>query len=72
MNAELAKVFVAILNRYEAREISAEEALIEIQIAVADDNNLCEICLKDYPANCTCPSDVDCPNCLAGSVCIFH
>jgi hypothetical protein len=32
----------------------------------------CEICHHAYPANCVCPSDVDCPNCLAGSVCIFH
>jgi hypothetical protein len=32
----------------------------------------CEICHNAYPANCTCPSDVDCPNCLAGSLCIFH
>jgi hypothetical protein len=32
----------------------------------------CEICHHAYPANCTCPSDVDCPNCLAGSLCIFH
>lgn len=32
----------------------------------------CEICYQDYPAHCVCPSDVDCPNCQAGSVCIFH
>jgi hypothetical protein len=38
MNDELAEKFVAILDRYEAREIDAEEALIEIQIAVANDN----------------------------------
>ena len=38
MNPELAKHFVAILNAYEAREISAEEALIDIQIAVANAN----------------------------------
>ena len=38
MNPELAKHFVAILDAYEAREISAEEALIKIQVAVANDN----------------------------------
>jgi hypothetical protein len=38
MNPELAKHFVAILNAYEDREISAEEALIRIQIAVANAN----------------------------------
>ena len=38
MNPELAKKFVAILNAYEDREISAEEALIRIQIAVANAN----------------------------------
>jgi len=38
MNDELAEVFTAILDRYESREISAEEALIEIQVAVANDN----------------------------------
>jgi len=38
MNPELAKKFVAILDAYEARQISAEEALIDIQIAVANAN----------------------------------
>lgn len=38
MNPELSAKFVAILDRYENREISAEQALIEIQVAVADDN----------------------------------
>ena len=38
MNPEIAKKFVAILNAYEDREISAEEALIRIQIAVANAN----------------------------------
>ena len=38
MNPELAEKFVAILNAYEDRKISAEEALIEIQIAVANAN----------------------------------
>jgi hypothetical protein len=38
MNELLAAEFVAILDRFEAREINAEEALIEIQIAVAKDN----------------------------------
>jgi hypothetical protein len=38
MNPELAKQFVAILDAYEARQISAEEALIDIQIAVANAN----------------------------------
>jgi hypothetical protein len=38
MNPELSAKFVAILDRYESREISAEQALIEIQVAVADDN----------------------------------
>jgi hypothetical protein len=38
MNPELAKKFVAILNAYEDREIGAEEALIRIQVAVANAN----------------------------------
>jgi hypothetical protein len=38
MNDQLSAEFVAIMDRYEAREINAEEALIEIQIAVANDN----------------------------------
>jgi hypothetical protein len=38
MNEELSAEFVAIFDRYEAREINAEQALIEIQIAVANDN----------------------------------
>ena len=32
----------------------------------------CEICHHAYPANCTCPSDADCPNCLNGKVCVYH
>jgi hypothetical protein len=38
MNETLSAEFVAILDRYEAREINADEALIYIQIAVAEDN----------------------------------
>lgn len=38
MNEQLSAEFMAILDRYEAREINAEQALIEIQIAVAEDN----------------------------------
>jgi hypothetical protein len=38
MNDELAEVFTAILDRYESREISAYQALEEIQVAVANDN----------------------------------
>ena len=37
MNEQLSAEFVAILERYEAREINADEALIEIQIAVEND-----------------------------------
>jgi hypothetical protein len=49
MNDELAEKFVAILDRYEAREISAEEALIEIQIAVANDKmSTCAQCNKEF------------------------
>jgi hypothetical protein len=32
----------------------------------------CEICHHAYPANCSCPSDVDCPNCLNGKACVYH
>jgi hypothetical protein len=35
MNENLSAAFVSILDRYEARFINAEEALIEFQIAVA-------------------------------------
>lgn len=38
MNEDLAKEYVAILNRYNAGEISAEQALIEIEVAVANSN----------------------------------
>lgn len=38
MNPELSAKFVAILNRYDNGEINAEQALIEIQVAVANDN----------------------------------
>lgn len=38
MNPELSAKFVAIFDRYENREISADEALVEIQVAVANDN----------------------------------
>lgn len=38
MNNELAKEFVAIIDRYDNGEINAEQALIEIQVAVANDN----------------------------------
>jgi hypothetical protein len=38
LNDELAAEFVAIIDRFEAREINAEEALTEIQIAVAKDS----------------------------------
>lgn len=37
MNPELSAKFVAILDRYETRFINAEEALIEFQVAVAED-----------------------------------
>ena len=34
----------------------------------------CEICGLAYPSDCSCPSDVDCPDCLAGNYdkCIYH
>ena len=38
MNDELSAAFVSILDRYEAGEINADEALVYIQIAVAEDN----------------------------------
>jgi hypothetical protein len=38
MNDELSAAFVAILDRYESGQINADEALIDIQIAVADSN----------------------------------
>ena len=37
MNPELSAKFVAILNRYEYGNINAEQALVEIQVAVAND-----------------------------------
>ncbi len=32
----------------------------------------CEICGEDYPAHCTCPSDVDCDACQNGKPCLYH
>ena len=38
MNPQLSAAFKNILDRYEARFINADEALVYIQIAVAEDN----------------------------------
>jgi hypothetical protein len=32
----------------------------------------CEICHHAYPANCSCPSDADCPDCENGRPCLYH
>ena len=37
MNEQLSAEFTAILDRYENGDIHAEQALVEIQIAVAND-----------------------------------
>lgn len=38
-------------------------------------NDICEICAKPYPADCTCPSSEDCPICNDYTItdpCIYH
>lgn len=84
MNDNLAEKIKDIYSRYHANEISPEQALDELELAFADDNenpkrvfdkDTCEICEQPYPEYCECPSDTECENCLnpeKTEPCIYH